>query len=200
MNARNKIIIAVLLCLSVAAPIIVKAKADQGVVITLGKITSIISQGTETVAGTSIKQTVQKITVQILEGPFKDRVIEVDNNVTPLNINDRVYLAISTDEHGNPVANGIGFADAYRLPALGWLALLFIALVFIFGGWQGIRGLASLVGSLAFIFFALLPGLLHGLSPILLSIGVSSLIIIVGSYITHGFNRTTTSAIIGMVI
>lgn len=61
------------------------------------------------------------------------------------------------------------------------------------------RGLISLVGSLALIFYILLPGLLKGISPVLLSIGVSSLIIILGSYITHGFNRTTTTAVIGMI-
>jgi uncharacterized membrane protein len=44
-----------------------------------------------------------------------------------------------------------------------------------------------------------MPGILDGYSPILVSIGVASLIIIVGSYITHGFNRTTTAAVIGMI-
>jgi len=48
--------------------------------------------------------------------------------------------------------------------------------------------------------YILLPGILAGYSPILLSIGISSLIIIVGSYITHGFNKTTTAAVIGMII
>lgn len=46
----------------------------------------------------------------------------------------------------------------------------------------------------------LLPGILHGYSPLLVTIGVSSLIIIVGSYITHGFNKTTSSAVLGMVV
>ncbi len=32
-----------------------------------------------------------------------------------------------------------------------------------------------------------------------MSLGVASLIIIVGSYVTHGFNMTTTSAVIGMI-
>jgi uncharacterized membrane protein len=44
-----------------------------------------------------------------------------------------------------------------------------------------------------------MPGILDGYSPILVSIGVASLIIIIGSYITHGFNRTTTAAVIGMI-
>ena len=57
----------------------------------------------------------------------------------------------------------------------------------------------SLCGSLVLIFYVLMPGILNGYSPIFVSIGVASLIIIVGSYITHGFNRTTTAAVIGMI-
>ena len=69
-----------------------------------------------------------------------------------------------------------------------------------FGGIQGVRGIVSLVGSLLLIVYVLLPGILHGYSPLFVTIGVSSLIIIVGSFITHGFNKTTVSAVFGMVI
>jgi uncharacterized membrane protein len=46
----------------------------------------------------------------------------------------------------------------------------------------------------------LFPGILQGYSPVLLSVGVSAIIIILGSYITHGFNRTTTAAVLGMLV
>ncbi len=54
--------------------------------------------------------------------------------------------------------------------------------------------------SIAAIVDVLLPGILHGYSPILLSIGISSLIVLVSSYVTHGFNRTTTAAVVGMIV
>jgi uncharacterized membrane protein len=79
------------------------------------------------------------------------------------------------------------------------LALVFLVLVFLFGGIQGIRGLATLLGSLVLIFYVLLPGIYAGISPVLVSIGVASLIIIVGSYLTHGFRRSTTAAMLGMI-
>jgi uncharacterized membrane protein len=59
--------------------------------------------------------------------------------------------------------------------------------------------LVSLAGSLVLILYVLLPGILQGYSPITMSLVVSSLIIILGSYVTHGFNKTTTSAVIGMI-
>jgi uncharacterized membrane protein len=90
-------------------------------------------------------------------------------------------------------------SDPYRLPTIYFFVALFVICVVAFGGKQGIRGLIALVASFAFIGYLLLPGILHGYSPVLISMGVSSLIIILGSYITHGFNRITTSAVIGMV-
>ena len=90
-------------------------------------------------------------------------------------------------------------SDPYRLPWLYGLVGLFVFCVLIFGGKQGFRGLIALALSFVVIAYVLFPGILHGFSPILMSIGVASLMIILGSYITHGFNRVTTSAVVGMV-
>ena len=75
----------------------------------------------------------------------------------------------------------------------------FVALIFMFGGIQGVRGLLSLIGSFVLIFYVLIPQMYAGHSVVLVSIGVASLIIVLGSYITHGFNKTTTSAVFGMI-
>src|SRR3989344_9002213 len=85
------------------------------------------------------------------------------------------------------------------LPALAFLLALFVAVVLVFGGKQGLRGLLSLGASLFFIAFLLLPGVLKGYPPILVAVGVSSLIVVIASYVTHGFNRTTTTAVYGMI-
>src|SRR5205085_441470 len=57
-----------------------------------------------------------------------------------------------------------------------------------------------LCASFFFISVLLLPGILHGYSPVLVSIGVASLIVLIGSYVTHGFNRTTSAAVVGMIL
>ena len=197
MNIRRLIPI-VLCCLSLI-PAVARAASDMPETV-LGTIVTVISQEDQPVEGTNLTQTVQQLSVKVLEGTYKDRIEQVENDITPLHSGDRVYLTISSDDQGNPSVVGFGVADPYRLPVLGWLAALFVLLVLVFGGLQGIRGLSSLIGGLALIVFVLLPGLLKGYSPLGLSICVSALIIIVGSYITHGFNRTTTAAVIGMVI
>jgi uncharacterized membrane protein len=67
------------------------------------------------------------------------------------------------------------------------------------GGVQGIRGLLSLSLSFFVIIFALLPGILAGYSPVLIAVGTSSFIVLVGAYVTHGVSRMTTTAVLGMV-
>jgi uncharacterized membrane protein len=63
-----------------------------------------------------------------------------------------------------------------------------------------LRGLASLVG-LAFAFFILLqfvlPGLLTGESPTLVSLVGSAAIMFVVLYLAHGFSARTTTALVG---
>jgi uncharacterized membrane protein len=59
--------------------------------------------------------------------------------------------------------------------------------------------LLSLVGSLLLIVFVLIPAIISGYPPLPVAIGVSSLIVVVGSYLTHGISRMTSSAVMGMI-
>lgn len=149
------------------------------------------------VPGTDTPSNIQTIRAEVLDGPDKGQVITFENDFTQLKTGDTFFVRhlITSD--------GLEYwtvSDPYRLHVLIGLGIVFLVLLCMFGGMQGVRGLASLLGSLVLIFYVLLPGILAGHSPILVSVGVASLIIIVGSYITHGVNKTTTSAVISMII
>ncbi len=168
------------------------------VTIVKAKVLDIIDQQVKTVPGTDVQSNYQTIKVQILEGDEKDKIVTVSNDYLSLKKGEVFYLMHTENSlEGRDVYS---VSEPYRLPAVLFFVILFIVLVLIFGGVQGIRGLLSLGGSLVLILYVLLPGILNGYSPILMSLGVSALIIIVGSYITHGFNKTTSSAVIGMII
>ncbi|MFZ1988016.1 MAG: YibE/F family protein [Minisyncoccia bacterium] len=152
---------------------------------------------TEIPAGTTAASTIQTLKVRVLEGEEQGSVFTFENDFTQLSVGDVFYLRHTFTETGIEL---YAVADPYRLPVLLGLTGIFVVLVFLFGGLQGIRGLASLAGSFILIFYLLLPGIVAGYSPVLVSIGVASLIIIVGSYITHGYNRTTTAAVFGMIV
>jgi len=161
------------------------------------KVLDIVSQGEESLPSTDTETPIQTIRVEMLEGPDAGKIVEFSNDYVMLKKGDVFYLNHTIQAEGNEY---FSVFEPDRVPVLAFFAILFVALVLIFGGIQGLRGLISLAGSFLVILFVLLPGILHGYSPLLVSIGVSSLIIILGSYITHGFNKTTTTAVIGMIV
>ncbi|HYF29443.1 MAG TPA: YibE/F family protein [Candidatus Paceibacterota bacterium] len=161
------------------------------------RVISVAQAGTQQVPGTELTADVQTLTAEILEGPEQGKVVTFVNDFAQLEEGDVFYL-----RHLASPLEGTEFysvADPYRLPIIFGLVAVFLALLVLFGGIQGLRGLVSLAGSFILIFYLLLPGIVAGYPPVLVAVGVSSLIIIAGSYITHGFNRTTTAAVLGMI-
>ena len=174
------------------------AYTPDTVIIEKAQVTQAQNEGTSTIAGTDTSTQKQTLTVNVLDGVDQGKAVTFDNDYTQLSTGDVFYL-----RHTTNALDGTDYysvSDPYRLNILGGLAAIFILLVILFGGIQGVRGFLALCGSILIIFYALIPGILHGYPVLWMAIGVSALIIIVGSYITHGFNRTTTSAVIGMIV
>lgn len=162
------------------------------------QVVEIVSEESTTVPGVSLGAQVQTLKARILEGSKADQIVIFKNDYVALGLDELFYIRIITEADDGRVMYSV--QEPYRLDVIFWLTVIFIVLVIVFGGIQGIRGIASLLGSLILIAYVLLPGILSGYSPIVVSIGVSALIIIVGSYITHGFNKTTSSAVVGMIV
>jgi uncharacterized membrane protein len=144
-----------------------------------------------------VKTQTQLLKIEVLNGRDEGAVITFTNDYTQLKQGEVFYVRHQKDAFESN--DNWTVSDPYRLDTLLYLLAVFLILLFAFGGIQGVRGLLSLVGSLLLIFYVLLPGILHGYSATFVSIGVAALIIIVGSYITHGFNKTTSSAVLGMI-
>ncbi len=162
------------------------------------RVIRVVSQDVVPVEGIGINTTFQTIDVEVLDGPEKGKRVSVENDYLMLEEGDVFYLT-----HTQNALDGADYyavSEPYRLPVLIGLMIVFVFVVVIFGGMQGVRGLLSLVGSLFFIAFLLLPGILNGYPPILVAVGVASIIIVGASYITHGFTRTTSVAVLGMIV
>lgn len=171
--------LALLICLTFATPFVSSAadssqQDQQNPTIVKAKVTEIISQGTEDTNPFSGQpnQTphiipTQDIKAVILDGSNKGKIIEITNDYDPLKVGDDFYMS------ENPQPDGTVqylFNAPYRINSLSMLLLIFLVLVFLFGGIQGIRGLISLFGSLLLIVFVMIPSILHGFSPILASL------------------------------
>ena len=197
---RNfKYLILLIIVFGIVTPLSLKA-ADQTQsqpTIVKAKVLDVLTTSTELLPGSNKSTPTQSLEVQILEGADSGQTVVFDNDYVMLNQGEVFYLSIDTSNGGVP---NYSVFEPDRVPVLLFFAILFVVLVLIFGGLQGLRGLLSLAGSMLVIIFILLPLILRGFSPLLVSIVVSSLIIILGSYITHGFNKTTSSAVISMII
>lgn len=172
--------------------------AQDSTEIVKAKVLEIKEEYQENIPGMLVSATNQVLSVELLSGSQKGNIIEIQNDYVSVDVGQKIYinhtvLAMDDMEY-------FTLYDINRTKPLVGFGILFVAVILAFGGKQGLRGLASLIGSLALIFYILIPGLLNGFDPVMLSIGVASLIIVIGSYVTHGFNRTTTTAVIGMII
>lgn len=161
------------------------------------KVVEVLHKEDKLIPGTSVNAIHQTLSVEILEGSRKSQIISVENDRLNLESKDIFYLQINSYSDGSVT---YAVAEPYRMVPIIVFAIIFVLLVILFGGIQGIRGLLSLAGSLLVLFYLFLPELLAGRSPIIMSLLVASLIIVLGSYITHGFNKTTSAAVVGMIV
>lgn len=161
------------------------------------QVLEIESERVENLPGTDAIGTTQSLRVKILEGTEEGKILTVEGDYITLEKDEVFYLMHTWNTIDGQ--NYYTVSEPYRLNSLYFFIALLIFLVMLFGGIQGLRGLVALSGSFLVIFYVLIPGILHGYSPVGISIGVASLIVILGSYITHGFNKTTSSAVLGMV-
>lgn len=160
------------------------------------KVVAVLESGQDEVYEGGHSYQTQTIQMEILSGDEKGSIVTLYNDYIILKKGDNAFIWKVILEEGDRYS----VIEPDRVPLIYFLLVVFIALVVIFGGVQGVRGLLALGGSLVLIGYLLLPGILQGYPVLLVTIGVATLIIVLGSYITHGFNRTTSAAVVGMVI
>lgn len=188
------VFLALALCPSLAAA---QELTPDSITTVRARVLEVLSQERQTLPGLPIETELQTIRAEILEGDEEGEIVTVENDYLSLSKGETFFLMHTVN--GLDGTDYYSVSDPYRLDALLVLAVLFVAVVVAFGGRQGVRGLLSLVGSLAFITFLLLPGIMQGYSPVLVAVVVASIITTLGSYVTHGFNRTTSTAVVGMI-
>ncbi len=160
-------------------------------------VREVVAEETRLVPGTDTEHLYQSIRALVLEGPKEGSTVAIENDYLKLKEGDRFYLSYSVLLDGTEV---YGVVSIDRQLQLFWLLGLFAAAVVAFGGWQGVRALLALAGSLAAIIYILMPGLLGGWPPLLASIVVAAAILLVAIFLTHGFNRESVIAYAGTML
>jgi len=109
----------------------------------------------------------------------------------------RVVVTVSTDIEGNEIFFVI---DHVRRAPIYLLIALFVSIIIAVGAWKGLRSLIGLVASFAIIMGAIIPAILAGWNPVLVSIVGAFLILVVIVYITEGLNRKSHLAILSVFV
>ncbi|MGI8759423.1 MAG: YibE/F family protein [Acidimicrobiales bacterium] len=141
-------------------------------------------------------------TVRLLEGPDRDRVIELQEQsevggAARLDTGDNVVLGYFPEAE-EPFQ--YSFADRERRVPLAVLAGIFVVAVVGLGRWQGLRSLLGLAASLAVLTTFVLPAILGGSSPLAVALVGSAVIAVLALYLAHGVNAWTTTALLGTLV
>jgi len=164
------------------------------------EVYEIIEEGTVTLGERT--QSYQVFRVEVLEGPYKGLITEIDYGKrqirpegSPLEPGDRLIVSINQAPDGS--VNSY-FIDFVRTKPLLWLLLAFVLLSVLVGGWQGARGLLGLVVSLVVILVYIIPGILDGKDPIVVTLIGGFILLGISLYLIYGWALKTHAAVLAL--
>lgn len=137
--------------------------------------------------------------MRILEGADKGKDIILEHGgVFTINEAQKVSPGETVVLRKNTTSEGKAqyfVADKYRLPWVGGILLGFFLIVSVIAGRKGIGALLGMGISLAVIMWFIVPQILSGADPLLISIMGSVFILVVTMYLAHGFSKQTHIAL-----
>jgi uncharacterized membrane protein len=163
-----------------------------------GKIVDILDE--EIVFQENEQNLYQKLEVLITKGSLKDKKIIVAAGDVLIvgqpkyKKGEKVLISYSHDFEGNEV---FYITDFIRRDALTWLFFIFVGLAVAIGKWRGASSLLGMGLSFLVIFMFILPNIYEGRDPIFIAILGSLFIIPLTFYLSHGFNKKTSVAMVG---
>jgi len=164
-----------------------------------GRIIEIIETGQIQLG--DVTQDYQTLRVEILEGEFEGLKLVLDYGKTQLRPagldlkpGDRVFLTV-----GRGVNNTLQtqFQDFRRTGPLLILFATFVAFSVLISGWKGVRGLLGMGVSIAVIILYIIPQILAGKDPILVSVSGAFFLLAVTLYLVYGWTLKTHAAVLG---
>lgn len=150
-------------------------------------------------------QIYQKVQLELLEGPDKGKTVSIDHGglfaidtYQKVAVGDTVILTKPADgEKGNDFYY---ITDEYRNIRIAIIAVIFFLLAIIFGGWRGLTAILGMLFSTAVVFYGIAPRVLAGSNALLVALVGGVVIIIVSLYISHGFSKRTSVAVVASLL
>lgn len=144
-----------------------------------------------------------RVKLKILSGSYKGQEFETTHILTGsvgydiiVQPGDKVLVTIDELDDGlTEVYISEYLRDSYVLT----LAIIFILLLLLVGRMKGFKTIITLVLTIGLVLKVLLPGLLAGYNPILLTIFISFVITLITITMVGGLNKKSLAAIIGIL-
>ncbi len=167
-----------------------------------GHVLKIFSESITNIAG--YKTYDQKLQVKVLEGSDKGKIITVDKqadfrlaDAMKSYTGETVILDIMKRPN-EPTQYTI--TDSYRLDKLVYIFIAFFVFILFAAGKKGIGAVLGLLVSLAVILWFIVPQMLHGYDPLTVSVIGCFIILLVTTFLAHGFSKQTAIAVISTFI
>lgn len=192
------VITAILFVIDLNPPLDASSNYEEIIEGTVRKV--VRTEETETTSGLEYYQILE---LEVSRGSLDGKIIEIENGIMPsiysqeYKEGDRLVILRSENNYGE---NIFAIVDHVRRPILFWLFALFIFVVILVSGKQGLRSLLGLLFSFFVLFRLVLPLILSGYNPVWSAILGCLLIIPVSFYLSHGINRKTSVAILGTLL
>jgi len=176
------------------APVIAESHYEKAEVLAIHEEKETLESGQENV--------IQELKVKILSGKFENQTISLENKIENnpydmfLKEGDKIVLYIEELSDGQ-ILHFVH--DYYRLGKIITVIIIFFALLIILGGLQGLKTVISLLLGLFFILKFLLPQIMNGHSPILLTLIFCIIITALTFLLISGFKKKSFSAILGTI-
>ena len=166
------------------------------------EVLEIVEQGTIELG--NVTQAYQILRVEILEGEYQGLEFEVDygkRQIRPEGLNlspgDQVIVNVG---QGADSRVRVRFLDFVRTTPLLILFGTFVLFSVLISGWKGVRGLLGMGVSIAVIIFYIIPQILEGKDPVLVSVSGAFFLLAFSLYLIYGWALKTHAAVLGTLL
>ena len=166
------------------------------------QVIEVLEEGTIDL-GESSTQPFQRLLLRVESGSLAGQEVVVEEGTVNIisqerlfRPGDRVYLQRAVGPNGDRFY----VSDFVRTTPLVLIAVLFLGLVVLVGRGRGLRSLVGTLFSLAVIFAFVLPQIIAGNDPVVVSVAGSIVLLAISTYLIYGWNPKAHAAVVGMML
>jgi len=166
------------------------------------QVVSIEEQGIIQLGETA--QPYQIVNIRILEGKYEGQQFSIDYgkkyilpNTYLLSPNEKILVSISSMQDENVFVH---FVDFIRTNSLLVLGIFFVIVCVLVSGWKGLRSILGIGVSVAVIILFIIPQILDGENPILISMLGSFFFLTITQYLVYGWTLKTHIALSSILV